>query len=288
MHFTYVEPSPGADLSQGDVIAKTASLIEVLERIHPHYVKDDYESFLVLTQSCDLVRRGSNCSSPYITIAAVRPLQVVLQREAQKYRNSLQAAADVSSMQDRRKLADFAARLLNNNEPGYFYLHKDAAVGISESYCAFLRLSVPLRSREHYEVCLESRRVSLTQTFQAKLGWLVGNIFSRVGTDDWLPDYVKQTEWERLIEDILTENILWVDEEKLKAMTKPFKAGNFDGLEQEEIRARIASAEVKAKKDQIIDAVVEVVLEYSQAGPMDTEKLKNRLRNNPTFASLAR
>ena len=44
--------------------------------------KPDYRYFIVLTQSCDLVRRnGGRCTSPHVTIAAVRPLRVAFERE---------------------------------------------------------------------------------------------------------------------------------------------------------------------------------------------------------------
>src|SRR6266567_6106288 len=86
-HWTY--KSPEGDLCQGDVLKKTDVIRAVLEQVHPHYLKDDYTHFVVLTQTCDLVRReGGRCGSRYITLAAVRPLEVAVRRELLKYQKS--------------------------------------------------------------------------------------------------------------------------------------------------------------------------------------------------------
>ena len=70
-HFTY-EP-PKDDLRQGDLLEKTEALEELLEEVHPYYLKDTYTHFLIITQSCDLVRRNGNPpKSRYVTIAGVR------------------------------------------------------------------------------------------------------------------------------------------------------------------------------------------------------------------------
>ncbi len=57
-------------------------------------------------------------------------------------------------------------------------------MGISGYNCAFLALSVALKI-EHYDLCLAAKIAQLTGEFQAKLGWLVGNLYSRVGTKEW-------------------------------------------------------------------------------------------------------
>jgi hypothetical protein len=55
---------------------------------------------------------------------------------------------------------------------------------VAEDLCVFLRLSVALRI-DHYDVCLSSKVAQLAGVFQAKIGWMVGNIYSRVGTPDF-------------------------------------------------------------------------------------------------------
>ena len=147
MHFTYEVPE-AIDLQQGDVLRRTDALNGIVTQYHPYYsAKTDYTHFLVLTQSCDLVRRdGRPCSTPYIGIAAVRPLLVALEREALRFQdNPILRRAKAISAGNRSKLDMFVVRLLNNNHKDYFYLHEDNAFDLRSS-CAFLRLAISLRS----------------------------------------------------------------------------------------------------------------------------------------------
>ena len=84
-HFTYTIRLED-DLCQGDVLKKTEPVVGLLGEVHPHYVEDDYTHFLVLTQTCDLVRGrgGPGCKSRYITLAPVRPLDLLIGREIAK------------------------------------------------------------------------------------------------------------------------------------------------------------------------------------------------------------
>ena len=83
-HFTYVDNYKRDDLRQGDLLRITDDLSSVLKKYHPHYLKSDYTYFLVLSQSCDLVRReGRPCNANYISLAAVRLFDVVIKREVQ-------------------------------------------------------------------------------------------------------------------------------------------------------------------------------------------------------------
>ena len=68
IHFTYKAHADMTSLCQGDVLLKTDALSRILESVHPYFLNDEYKYFMVLSQSCDLVRRnGKNCKTPYIT-----------------------------------------------------------------------------------------------------------------------------------------------------------------------------------------------------------------------------
>lgn len=191
-HFTYSKPK-AIDLRQGDILLKNEELKGILTVVHPHYIEDEYNHFIILTQSCDLVRRdGKGCDAVYITLGAIRPLNWVLDYELRKYQTLLENIVGVCSKGKKAKLADFTRKLFNNNHTEYFYLHEDSALGFHESACALLRISIPLKAEECYEICLRARIISLTEVFQEKLGWLVGNIYSRVGTEDWDPKLVTE------------------------------------------------------------------------------------------------
>jgi hypothetical protein len=174
-HFTYQEPK--GDLQQGDLLEFTDKLKDVLDEFHPYYARhQDYKFLIVLTQSCDLCLRDGKCSSRYITLAAVRPATTALNRELAKFqRSDLEREANLCAEECRQYAKDFIEKLLNNNQPSYFYLEADPNLGISDSMVAFLSLSVALKSHEHYEKSLAARVGQLQPLFRAKLGWLVGN-----------------------------------------------------------------------------------------------------------------
>src|ERR1700679_1779586 len=73
MHYIYTDAPDAASLNQGDVLTRTPELDAVLTEYHPHYARHpSYRYFLVLTQSCDLVRRkGVPPDARYISIGAV-------------------------------------------------------------------------------------------------------------------------------------------------------------------------------------------------------------------------
>ena len=160
MHFTYKDPVDTASLHQGDVLRRTETLNDVLKQVHPHYHgKADYKYFIVLTQTCDLIRRDNGrCNARYITIAAVRPVRLATARYVQgQQRNELEHKLRFCKEPGRDRLRMFIERLLNNNESLYFYLHREPSKGVSEDQCAFLHLSIALKADLHYEMLLNAK-----------------------------------------------------------------------------------------------------------------------------------
>src|SRR5688572_3147004 len=124
MHFTYKEAQPGADLEQGDILKRTPAINALLQEVHPHYLKPDYKFFQILTQSCDLVVRSGPCKARYISVAAVRPLDLVLRRRLDHHQQyEFEKRIGFASENTSTKLAAFMERLLNNNEEEFFFLY---------------------------------------------------------------------------------------------------------------------------------------------------------------------
>ncbi|HZO80565.1 MAG TPA: hypothetical protein VFB33_02635 [Candidatus Binataceae bacterium] len=282
-HFTYRLPN-STDLEQGDLLSKEG-LSQILAIVHPHYLGDEYTHFLVLTQSCDLVRRAGKCKTRYITLAAVRPVEIVLQREVEKYQDEFAKKGMVCSRNKRQLLENFLERLLNNNEPEYFFLRKEDAVGLHDDSCAFLRLSISIRAYQHYDSCLTARVVSLTPQFQAKLGWLVGNMYSRIGTEDWVPQYTTKEQFHSLITAILDQLCLWVDDAKLRR-ARTTASFSLDSYDTATIRSLIESAAVPSRRDRILECVETVLHELGLVTEEDIlKKFRRRLINDPVFAA---
>jgi len=87
----------------------------------------------------------------------------------------------LNSLQNRAK--QLLERHLNSTEPEYFFLPQSGHPAIPEDLVVFLRLTIALR-KEHYNILAQAKIAELDDVFQAKIGWLKGNIYSRVATPD--------------------------------------------------------------------------------------------------------
>lgn len=214
VHFTYDSDPPEGELRQGDLLEITDDLRGTLEEFHPHYANNpDYPFLIVITQSCDLAFRDGKCASRYISLAAVRHLETLIGQEIERQsKSSIEKHRKVFPENKKPWMEDFMKKLLNNNLPGYFYLEPESAFGIDSSYVAYLALSIAIKS-DNYQICKEARFASLKEIFRAKLGWLVGSMYSRVATPDWIPARFENSEdFKRKISKILETSIVWVPE----------------------------------------------------------------------------
>lgn len=288
MHFTYRKPK--GDLQQGDLLKITNEIKEVLTVFYPYYAKhSDYTYLIVLTQSCDLARYGgSQCKARYITLAAVRPVETVFTRELRKHqRSSIEKDGNLCSTEKTHWMRDFLVRLLNNNIPEYFYLAEDIEIGLDQTSVAFLKLAIPIKA-EHYNKCLHARFAQLKEIFQAKLGWLVGNMYSRVGTPDWVPKQKTKEEFDNFIEETLKRICVWVDDWVLEHLKKELKqrrkaAGRDYKIPEAELLELINkyAEEEESKVEQIIGLILQHTKQtLPSVSDSDLEKLGRQLMYN--------
>ncbi len=288
MHFTYQKPE--GDLQQGDLLEINDDLCYVLKDIHPYYVSHpDYFFLMILTQSCDLVRhKGEACKSKYITVAAVRPLGKALRRELSKYqRSSVERNGNLCSDSNRKYVEGFLTKLLNNNLDGYFFLKEDSDMRIHDPHVAFLALSVALKAGIHYKSCLAARVAQLSRLFQAKLGMLVGNLYSRVGTPDWVPEHASEEEFKDRIERTLDDLCFWADakaisfvEQKQKRQRKVQEPEYSMQAEEIFIALEEYVAKAESKRDELVNMVIRLAGEKLPGVSADSlERLRKRLMN---------
>ncbi|MEW5924725.1 MAG: hypothetical protein AB1746_12130 [Candidatus Zixiibacteriota bacterium] len=289
MHFTYQYPEGDlqqGDLQQGDLLKFTDTIKEVLNTCHPYYAsRSDYTFLIVLTQTCDLVRRRqANIKSRYITVAVVRPLEVAINRELGKYlRSGVEKKYNVCSNDNREWVEGFLKNLLNNNVPEYFYLEREPDLKIYEQYVAFLNLSIALKI-EHYDKCLSARFGQLKEIFQAKLGWLLGNTYSRVGTPDWLSIY-GQERFNEKIKMTLDKMCTWCDERAISFLAKFERnkireIGNDYSLSQGELIEKLNEyiEQSKSRRHQATDIIIKHISQVlPELEEKTIEKLKTRL-----------
>lgn len=284
MHWTYKEQPFDPDLEQGDILSRSDYITEILQQYHPYYANHPLNDFLiVLTQSCDLTRRGDDVKTPYLSLAPVRPLRAIIEREFNRYlRNAKPGAKPFASFQDKKRLEDFLERLFNNNHPRYFFLEKQPDMQLPEDMCAVLSLGISIKV-EHYEECLKARVLQLQPSFQAKLGWLVGHSFSRVATYDWPVETLKAK-----AESTLNKAAVWLNDDVVRHLERCIAEHESTHPEQavDESLLTTMIADQKSRKDEAIDAIFSVL---EREGMIEAEgkrrfNLRKTLRSDSVFS----
>jgi hypothetical protein len=254
-HWTYCSFVRTDDLQQGDIVSRSPALLEVLSKVLSYFCDDRYTAFLVTTQSCDLVRRGGPCKAEHINLCVVRELRPFLPTLLDSC--GVRDVPGVFLSENRRYAEQLLTRVINQNEQsrGLFYLHTDADAGIVTPSVAMLRVSIALR-REHYELLREYRCGRLGAEYAAKLGWLSGNLYSRVATRDWEEQQGDHEASKKQVQSLLalvssSGNENWIPQEVLNAA----KAAGVDLLAIPPNRFR------SALKEYNPPGLIEVVLE---------------------------
>ena len=273
---------------QGDVLERTPAIDILLKQVHPHFhdhPKNLY--FMVLTQSCDLVVRtpDGRCKAPYISIAPVRALDLVVERHiALADAANVKAELPVVTDKVKSKATEFLTRLLNNNEPGYFFLEGQDTLG--SDCAAFLNLSIAIKSDLHLDTCLGAKILQLRAEFQAKLGWLVGQLFSRVGTQDWEPSALS-----RKVKAVLKDAAIWVPDATIAHIESEFSkqlSGNPNAkMTAPEISRAVSTA--PKKKDAVIEQTAKIIADFlGQDRKDEIAKLRKRLESDSALTALLR
>lgn len=278
MHYTYIEPNL-KELKQGDILKKTPELLTLIEEVHPHYARGDYLYFQILTQTCDLARRGGEeCKSRYITLAAVRKMDLVIQRAIEKYSDkTIFLDKLVCSTKHKRSLTDVFNKLLNNNDTNHFFLKSAPEFGLEMDCCTQLHLSISVRAYQHFDVCLGAKILELNENFRAKLGWLVGNLYSRIGTEDYVPGAIPDLKtYDDYVEERIKDYVVWVHETDYSVFKKNTKtASSFDDIKQKLEKEREKIREMHL--NQIVSAVAKNInIDVSQQ-----QTIKNILGQHP-------
>jgi hypothetical protein len=279
MHFTYSDTPDFTELQQGDVLKKTPELLALIGQVHPHYASDKYHYFQVLTQSCDLVRRsGKQCKSRYVTLAAVRPLDVIIGRAIGKFDGAIKFQEQYfCSDRHKHTLKDSLNKIFNNNDTQLFFLKAEPDAGITIDCCTLLHLSISIKAAEHYETCLAAKIVELKENFRAKLGWLVGNLYSRVGTDDYVPSAIAdQATYDRFVEEQMTRYVAWVPSNDFAL----FKKNAPQAQSVEDISERINSQRNKSR-DSSLNGLLNVIAKRFELDDNEKATLRNLLAQHP-------
>jgi hypothetical protein len=290
--FATSEETDWQNLTQGDLLVRNAGLRDALMQAHQYYASaPDYRHFVVLTQSCDLVRRGAKCKSRYITLAAARPLSVVTERFLTKISYTYAEFPITLCQKDQEiRAKQMLERLLHNTEDGHFFIRKGSHPSVSEDLCVFLPLSVAIRA-DHYEACLSAKVAQLDEIFSAKVGWLTGNMYSRIATPDVEERMANAEEFkEAFYQEALFERTAWLSPQQLrelKTRTKAWKKKN-PGREIDLETARALLDEVPTMQEIAVQRAVELLCQKKILDTATGEDVtaRNVLLSDPVLAKL--
>lgn len=257
-----VDSYSNAELRQGDILERNDGLKNAIGIAHQYYANETgYDYFVVLTPTCDLVLREGKCKSRYISLAAVRPLSVLVERELEKYKRSIKVPGMFCNLDRKDRAAQFIERLLHNTEEGYLFLPGEFfSDGIDR--CAFLRLSVALRAQEHYEACISSKFKQLAVDFSAKVGQLTANLYGQVATQaldeqaDIDPKQIKDDYKSRLLDN---DTIYWLSTEQeraFKAKSNAAKAKNGGEIDADAVKEIFKS--IPSDRELMVDRIIQI------------------------------
>jgi hypothetical protein len=283
-------------LLQGDLLRRSPELAAAIGEAHSYYADAlGYSHFLVLTQSCDLVRRGGKCKSRYITICAVRPLALAVQRELDRYVEPVDGFPIAVGDLDSSILArQYLERVLNNTVEGIFFIPKGSAESVDEHLCAFLALSIALRV-DHYEVCLSAKVAQTKEIFSAKIGSLASNLYSRIATPDLSeknsPAQVAAYK-AAFFEDLGYRSVAWLSKYQQQALRDRIAAAlaSNGGQPLPSGEAQEMLTKLPSEADAIADRVLEVFIKRKivDDDPEKRRRMKNLLLNDGEFTRLSR
>jgi hypothetical protein len=293
--FAQKEDSDFETLLQGDLLLKTPELCEVLQQAHAYYAEaEDYTHFVVLTQSCDLMRREGKKKpkARYITLAAVRPFSVLLERKLTSFRFKTINGVQICDRSKEILAREFLERILHNTEPGYFFFKKESHPALSEDVCAFLALSVALRA-DHYDAVLQAKVGQVKDVFAAKIGWAVGEMYSKVATPD-IEEHMDDANAfkERFYSESFEPRAIWLSNMQFRSFGKALSKWMMENSSAEpslEVLSQIASG-LGSDMDFIADRVL-LVLASNGIVKLDAEakeRAKNALSNDASLRSLVK
>lgn len=279
-------------LRQGDLLLRTARVRQALDEGHKHYAtQPDYTHFVVLTQSCDLAIRGSSpFRAPYITICAAKPLSAYLEKKLKGVFADIAGPLRIGRLPMQRAAEAIVNRLISNTSDDVFFLDAFVAKSIGEPVCAFLQLSVALQAG-HYGALLAAKQAEMTDIFAAKLGWMAGNLYSRVATPDLSESNPEEAAafQKRMTDQILHHETVWLDKRQISAYEKALAAAEVAKGAELTLDEAKTLADTCPKPIQELSSAV--MAELAQVGIQADDKtlnaIKNRLENNNKLRGFA-
>jgi len=286
------KPTDKEDLQQGDIIENNEEISNIVKQIYPKISDLEYDSFLVITQSCDLVRRdGKLCKSKYINLVPIQPLEYAFLSLLDRVDDRYKITGRLYSAKGKSTAIQLIESISNQNAwaLGVFFLHSNIDVKIPVDSVALLQVSFSFPSESYYNKITRARSGRLNVAFQSRLGWLVGNLYSRVATPDF-PKTNQQEVIDYLMSSDKGNNNLpqWLTKDQLKQLKSSAKT-DLMNLSEDQIDIFLVDFDPKAPFKKAIDHMINVVKGViKDVKNTEIEEIERELLTNMDFGLLFR
>lgn len=292
----YQDIAPESGLQQGDILDKSPAILSALGKVFPEDLISKTNAFIVLTQTCDLMRRNKKpCKAKYINLATVSPLEdsIIMLLDDICDRASLNAGSTISGIyisKDKYKAEQLIERILNQTEEdrALFYLPPQADAGIGVHSIVNLQVNAPLKV-DCYDSLVGNLKGRLKNEYQNRLGWLVGNLFSRVA----IPEF-DINEKKSIIKDFLTpkdkeSGPFWISRDAItEAQSKKIEM-NENEKTIRELYELLEAQKPSSSKEKAMKRIISIIKE--EEGTLSESKLQrisDRLNQDAVFGNYIR
>lgn len=242
-------------LNQGDLIQLTNDIKGLIEsneiKINP---KAKY--LIILTHTCDIVHDKSK----YITFTPVIFLEDFIQELIEEsMKKEIERKGQVLSIKKKLTICDKILRLANNNLSEYFFLIMNTGREINNHLVALLKESFSINSKSIDHSILkdkDAKVAELNENFRAKLGWLIGDMYARVATKDYIPEAISKEDFVKEVDQTLEKSVLWIEGKKIDSGERKLRE-DIDSLDQDNIREYLNNIHIPSNEEKIKNLILE-------------------------------
>lgn len=285
------KPDESEDLQQGDIIANNETVRKLINRTYLQNFDSEIVAFLIITQSCDLARHdGKPCKASYVNLVPIWPFENVFLSLLEKECGNFKIKDRLySANKGKTKANELIERICSQNAwaLGVFFLHSNIDVKIPVNSLALLQVSFAIPSNYSYDLFTKFRNGRLDAAFQGRLGWLVGNLYSRIGTPNFPEDRYKEIRKSLMSSDEDNDRIpRWIGKRKLQDMRDTTGLDAKD-LEMQRINDFLADYDPKEPKNKAVDLVLDTLKDvYAKVSNKRLKEIESKLKTSVKFESL--
>ncbi len=150
----------------------------------------------------------------------------------------------------------------------------------------YLKVSIALKSGEHYDECLKAKKIELADEFKAKLGWLVGNMYSRVGTTDW-EGVMSAKERQNMLNSDLHSRCIIGSKKQISELKIKLAESSESDFKYEDAATYIANIHIQNKYEEFMSIMEEIIDTSSKSIPQkEKQNLLNAIKSRSKLKTL--